>query len=177
LSINDFQNFNELIRFFGDNYDFIDDELAEKIINSKIFKNEKNIYLKKINFDTNKKFLYAYLEKFIASKDVRLLYLTLEKFASDSFDEDNIDIDKANEILNFIFLNLKKHDIKINIKNIFNYCIRKLEKKYSLDLIMNLIDLDTKEKIENIVYFYFFLLINNKQAENFLVKKDRKSVV
>lgn len=174
LSINDFQNFNELIRFFGDNYDFIDDELAEKIINSKIFKNEKNIYLKKINFDTNKKFLYAYLEKFIASNDVRLLYLTLEKFASDSFDEDNIDIDKANEILNFIFLNLKKHDIKINIKNIFNYCIRKLEKKDSLDLIMNLIDLDTKEKIENIVYFYFFLLINNKQAEDFLVKNEIK---
>ena len=84
------------------------------------------------------------------------------------------DINKANEILNFIFSNLKKNDIKINIKNIFNYCIRKLEKKDSLDLIMNLIDLDTKEKIENIVYFYFFLLINNKQAENFLVKNEIK---
>jgi hypothetical protein len=172
LLINDFSNIGELIRFFGDNYNFIDDELAEKIINSKIFKNEKNIYLKKINFNTNKKFLYAYLEKFIASKDVRLLYLTLEKFASDSFNMD--DINKANEILNFIFLNLKKHNIKINIKNIFNYCIRKLEKIDSLDLIMNLIDLDTKEKIENIVYFYFFLLINNKQAEKFLVKNKIK---
>jgi len=172
LSINNLSNIGELIRFFGDNYDFIDDELAEKIINSKIFKNEKNVYLEKINFNTNKKFLYAYLEKFIASKNVRLIYLTLEKFASDSFDEG--DISKVNEILNFIFSNLKKNDIKINIKNIFNYCIRKLEKIDSLNLIMNLIDLDTKEKIENIVYFYFFLLINNKQAENFLVKNKIK---
>ena len=122
--------------------------------------------------DTNKKCLYAYLEKFIASKDVRLLYVTLEKFVMDSFNMD--DINKANEILNFIFSNLKKNDIKINIKNIFNYCIQKLEKIDSLDLIMNLIDLDTKEKIENIVYFYFFLLINNKKAENFLVKNKIK---
>ena len=172
LSINNFSNLNELIRFLGDNYDFIDDELAEKIINAKIFKNEKNIYLKNVNFDTNKKLLYSYLEKIISLKNLTDCHVMLDKFVEESVVMR--EPEKTDEILNFIFSNLKKNNIKMRVDDIFNFCILKLQKGDSLDLIMNLIDLDSKEKIENIIYYYFFLLINNKKTENFLVKNKTK---
>jgi hypothetical protein len=95
----------------------------------------------------------------------------------DKFVEESVvmrEPEKTDKILNFIFSNLKKNNIKMDVDDIFNFCILKLQKGDSFDLIMNLIDLDSKENFENVIYYYFFLLINNKQTENFLVKNKTK---
>jgi len=164
-----------LINFFHDDYEAIDDEIAEKIINLKTFKDTDGYFMGGVNFSTNKKFLYAYIEKLILTKNDNECYKLLDKFFKDLFFTRNVDKKEKIETLNFIFSNLKKNNIKINIEHIFDFCAEKIKKNEFLDLIMNLIDLDSKQNVEDKIYYYFFLLINNqKEAEKFLVKNKIK---